>query len=209
MGAGNDQQEHQKWTPGAEVEVLATRLRLRSLRESDIPGDEVPPWYGDAARREHVWTPPIKTAQFLRGLAKACNHKEFFAFLALVRDTDEPVGMSKGQIIKDGDESLFVMTTLLGQARHESLMWGYEISSAVLWFAMTHLPVDGISLRIYDKNQTVVQMIEDSGYTRHRSYDEKTPEGTKLVHDYRKSKEAWLARYRPRFSDWIVRKAPA
>lgn len=193
------------WHPGQEVEIIAHRLRLRSLRATDVPADGVPAWYGDGDRRRHIWSPPIGASQFLRGLADHCDQRSYFALLAFLRANDEPVGLAKGQVLREREEVLFVLTTLLGDRGHESLMLGYEITSAALWFAVNHLPINQISMRIYEDNEKTIELVKAFGYTLHGVVEEKGQGASRRVCDYRKSRDDWIRRYESRFRAWIVR----
>lgn len=197
----------QRWKPGDEVEIIASRIRLRSLRPTDV-GDVAPSWYGDKERRRHIWSPNMPETKFLKGLAEAADNVQYFALLAFIRETGEPIGLSKGQVMNEGADSLYVATTLLGDRGREGLMWGYEMTSAALWFAMKHLPVTGISMRIYEDNEDVVKMTKLSGYRLHRTYAEDGASGRRNVLDLRKTREEWLARYEKRFSRYLVQCAP-
>lgn len=202
-----DDMTNQSWTPGEEVEIVASRVRLRSLRPDDVPEDRVPSWYGDKERRKFIWSPDMDERQFLRKLSQVVDNRNFFALLAIERSTGNPIGLVKGQVAKEGQDSVFVITTLIGDPTREGLMRGYEMTSATLWFATTHLPIDAISMRIYEGNESVAKMVELSGYELHHSYEEATPGGTRRVLDFRKGSKDWVETFAKRFGHFVVSKA--
>lgn len=190
------------WTPGTAVEVVTPRLVLRSLSPLDVPGSEAPAWYGSSERRANVWAPPgLSSAEFLRGLAVRCDNRSTFALLAVLRSSGQAVGLGKAQLTSEGAMRPFVLTTLVGQLEQAALAPGYEMTTAMVWLGLNHLPATHISLRIYAENVRTVELVEHYGYQRFAEFNE----GARLAYDYRISKENWLTRHEQRCRGWAVR----
>lgn len=193
------------WSPGEKVEILTSRYVLSSLSEADV-GEECPTWYGDDERREHIWSPDMPATKFLRGLSQAVDNENYFALLARPREGGDPIGLIKGQVMVEGAKPIYVVTTLLGQRSKEGWMSGYEMTSGAIWFALLHLGVREISLRIYEGNETALAMVQHSGYELRQTYEERSPKGLRRVFDYRKARDSWLAKNAEKFSHYVVRR---
>lgn len=181
------------WRPGEPVDLSFEGLQVRTLQQEDVSDDpdELLGWYGDDARRAHVWAPPLPNEQYLRGLIQACDQVSFFAFLILKADTSEKLGFAKAQLVQDGKDRLFIPTVVIGPAGQSASKYGLRSVVMLSEFAFRALDVSAVSVRVYRENRGVIRLALRFGMLEHSCASEDTAQGLREVVDLRLSHEAF------------------
>ncbi len=194
------------WQPGEPVVIEAPRLVLRSLTALDIT-PRLLAWHSDPAVTEHLWLPPLPTAQYFRALLEARDERRCFALGIEHRTSGRLVGYVK--LVRSPSEATLSGTLVVGDRAFWGAKFGLETMQATARFAFEHLPIEAIELHVYATNTVLIARLRKRGFVEARTYDEPPPSGdgaARRVHVFRQTRGEWL-RSAPRVDEELARAA--